>query len=79
MEKEELKERARQIGNAPKHFRLNIEDYGENAEENRAYFCWGNPDDEDEAVFVELGMDGQLEALGRYVADPEENTLSDEL
>ncbi|WP_208618321.1 YcdB/YcdC domain-containing protein [Bacillus atrophaeus] len=79
LKKEELKERARQIGNVPKHFQLNIEDYGEDAEENRAYFWWGNPDDEDEAVFVELGMDGRLEALGRYVADPEENTLSDEL
>ncbi|MGR0119955.1 YcdB/YcdC domain-containing protein [Bacillus halotolerans] len=76
MKKEELKQKALEIGRVPTHLKLEIEDYGD--EQKRSYFCWIDPQDEHKGIIVELGSDGQLEGLSRDVELESDEKLSED-
>lgn len=76
MKKEELKQKALEIGRVPTHLKLEIEDYGD--EQKRAYFCWIDPQDENKGIIVELGADGKLEGLSRDVEPESGEKLSED-
>lgn len=76
VKKEELKQKALEIGRVPTHLKLEIEDYGD--EQKRAYFCWIDPQDENKGIIVELGADGKLEGLSRDVEPESGEKLSED-
>jgi hypothetical protein len=76
VKKEELKQKALEIGRVPTHLKLEIEDYGD--ERKRSYFCWIDPQDEHKGIIVELGPDGQLEGLSRDVEPESSEKLSED-
>ncbi|MGV4321931.1 YcdB/YcdC domain-containing protein [Bacillus mojavensis] len=76
VKKEELKQKALEIGRVPTHLKLEIEDYGD--EQKRSYFCWIDPQDEHKGIIVELGPDGQLEGLSRDVEPESSEKLSED-
>ncbi|MEC1736184.1 DUF4901 domain-containing protein [Bacillus mojavensis] len=76
VKKEELKQKALEIGRVPTHLQLEIEDYGD--EQKRSYFCWIDPQDEHKGIIVELGPDGQLEGLSRDVEPESSEKLSED-
>ncbi|PRS02311.1 YcdB/YcdC domain-containing protein [Bacillus halotolerans] len=76
VKKEELKQKALEIGRVPTHLKLEIEDYGD--ERKRSYFCWIDPQDEHKGIIVELGPDGQLEGLSRDIELESDEKLSED-
>lgn len=76
MKKEELKQKALEIGRVPTHLKLEIEDYGD--DEKRGHFCWTDPQDEHIGIIVELGPDGQLKSLSRDIEPESGERLSEE-
>ncbi len=76
MKKEELKQKALEIGRVPTHLKLEIEDYCDN--EKRAHFCWLDPQDENIGITVELGPDGELKYLSRDIESESGERLSEE-
>ncbi|MCY9095621.1 DUF4901 domain-containing protein [Bacillus inaquosorum] len=76
VKKEELKQKALEIGRVPTHLKLEIEDYGD--DEKRAHFCWVDPQDEHIGIIVELGTDGQPESLSRDIEPESEERLSEQ-
>lgn len=76
VKKEELKQKALEIGRVPTHLKLEIENYGD--ERKRSYFCWIDPQDEHKGIIVELGPDGQLEGLSRDVEPESSEKLSED-
>ncbi len=76
MKKEELKQKALEIGRVPTHLKLEIEDYCDN--EKRAHFCWLDPQDENIGITVELGPEGELKYLSRDIESESGERLSEE-
>ncbi|PLR88116.1 YcdB/YcdC domain-containing protein [Bacillus halotolerans] len=76
VKKEELKQKALEIGRVPTHLKLEIEDYGDN--EKRAHFCWLDPQDENIGITVELGPEGELKYLSRDIESESGERLSEE-
>ncbi|MBL4975115.1 YcdB/YcdC domain-containing protein [Bacillus halotolerans] len=76
VKKEELKQKALEIGRVPTHLKLEIEDYCD--ERKRSYFCWIDPQDEHKGIVVELGPDGQLEGLSRDIELESAEKLSED-
>ncbi|WIW26816.1 YcdB/YcdC domain-containing protein [Bacillus inaquosorum] len=76
VKKEELKQKALEIGRVPTHLKLEIEDYGD--DEKRAHFCWVDPQDEHIGIIVELGTDEQPESLSRDIEPESEERLSEQ-
>ncbi|QJC87207.1 DUF4901 domain-containing protein [Bacillus inaquosorum] len=76
VKKEELKQKALEIGRVPTHLKLEIEDYGD--DEKKAHFCWVDPQDEHIGIIVELGTDGQPESLSRDIEPESEERLSEQ-
>ncbi len=76
MNKEELKQKAMEIGRVPTHLKLEIEDYGDH--EQRAHFCWTDPQDDNVGIIVELGPKGQLESISRDLEPESGERLSEE-
>ncbi len=75
MNKEELKQKAMEIGRVPTHLKLEIEDYGDH--EQRAHFCWTDPQDDNVGIIVELGPKGQLESISRDLGPESGERLSE--
>ncbi|WP_371807357.1 YcdB/YcdC domain-containing protein [Bacillus vallismortis] len=73
--KEELKQKAMEIGRVPTHLKLEIEDYGDH--EQRAHFCWTDPQDDNVGIIVELGPKGQLESISRDLGPESGERLSE--
>ncbi|KUP38472.1 YcdB/YcdC domain-containing protein [Bacillus halotolerans] len=76
VKKEELKQKALEIGRVPTHLKLEIEDYCDN--EKRAHFCWLDPQDENIGITVELGPEGELKYLSRDIESESGERLSEE-
>nr|WP_052245621.1 YcdB/YcdC domain-containing protein [Bacillus sp. MSP13] len=65
-----------EIGRVPTHLKLEIEDYGDH--EQRAHFCWTDPQDDNVGIIVELGPKGQLESISRDLEPESGERLSEE-
>lgn len=76
LNKEEMKQKALEIGRVPTHLKLEIEDYGD--DEKRTYFCWIDPHNEHIGIIVELDPDGQLTSLSRDIEPESKKRLSEE-
>lgn len=76
VKKEELKQKALEIGRVPTHLKLEIEDYDD--DDKRAHFCWTDPQDENIGIIVELGQGGELESLSRDMEPESGERLSEE-
>ncbi|UTL74585.1 YcdB/YcdC domain-containing protein [Bacillus halotolerans] len=76
VKKEELKQKALEIGRVPTHLKLEIEDYCDN--EKRAHFCWLDHQDENIGITVELGPEGELKYLSRDIESESGERLSEE-
>ncbi|MDZ5672251.1 YcdB/YcdC domain-containing protein [Bacillus stercoris] len=76
VKKEELKQKALEIGRVPTHLKLEIEDYDD--DDKRAHFCWTDPQDENIGIIVELGPGGELESLSRDMEPESGERLSEE-
>ncbi|MEC2060598.1 YcdB/YcdC domain-containing protein [Bacillus stercoris] len=76
VKKEELKQKALEIGRVPTHLKLEIEDYDD--DDKRAHFCWIDPQDENIGIIVELGPGGKLESLSRDMEPESGERLSEE-
>ncbi|MEC1614218.1 DUF4901 domain-containing protein [Bacillus mojavensis] len=76
VKKEELKQKALEIGRVPQQYQLEIEDYGDN--EKRTHFCWVDPQDDSIGTIVELGPDGELKYLSRDIEPESGERLSEE-
>ncbi|MCB7155549.1 DUF4901 domain-containing protein [Bacillus stercoris] len=76
VKKEELKQKALEIGRVPTHLKLEIEDYDD--DDKRAHFCWTDPQDENIGIIVELGPGGELESLSRNMEPESGERLSEE-
>ncbi|PJZ01708.1 DUF4901 domain-containing protein [Bacillus vallismortis] len=64
-----------EIGRVPTHLKLEIEDYGDH--EQRAHFCWTDPQDDNVGIIVELGPKGQLESISRDLGPESGERLSE--
>ncbi|MFV9833847.1 YcdB/YcdC domain-containing protein [Bacillus stercoris] len=76
VKKEELKQKALEIGRVPTHLKLEIEDFDD--DDKRAHFCWTDPQDENIGIIVELGPGGELESLSRDMEPESGERLSEE-
>lgn len=76
VKKEELKQKALEIGRVPTHLKLEIEDFDD--DDKRAHFCWTDPQDENIGIIVELGPGGELESLSRDMGPESGERLSEE-
>ncbi|MGD1415976.1 YcdB/YcdC domain-containing protein [Bacillus stercoris] len=76
VKKEELKQKALEIGRVPTHLKLGIEDFDD--DDKRAHFCWTDPQDENIGIIVELGPGGELESLSRDMEPESGERLSEE-
>ncbi|AUZ37134.1 MULTISPECIES: YcdB/YcdC domain-containing protein [Bacillus] len=76
VKKEELKQKALEIGRVPTHLKLEIEDFDD--DDKRAHFCWTDPQDENIGIIVELGPGGELESLSRDKEPESGERLSEE-